>query len=130
MKRSTLSSRKAGLIAIGLFYLLQTAYATFACGGNVLGMWVATTIALVPAFVAVALGSTAATIGACVGQLPFVLWANYVECVVPYTGGGAAMAYVVVFLFGMPISGLIALAVGWFAHVRAVRGRSHARREI
>lgn len=130
MQRATPASRKLGILVIVLFYMLQTAYALFACDGNVLGMWVATTIALFPAFVAVAFGSTAATIGACLAQLPFVLWANYAECVEPYTGGGAKMAYVIVFLFGVPISAFIALLAGWFAHLRAARARANAKREI
>jgi hypothetical protein len=34
----------------------------------------------------------------------FFLWANYQECIKPYAGGGAAMAYLVVFLYGIPLS--------------------------
>ena len=33
---------------------------------------------------------------------PFMLWANVSECWGADSGGGAAMAYVVVFLFGVP----------------------------
>ena len=115
MRSAALYSRRHGLNAIGLFYVMQAAYATLACGNNALGMWVATTIALTPAFGALALGLRAATIAACVGQLPFVLWANYAECIAPYAGGGAPMAYVVVFLFGVPASALVALIAGLVA---------------
>ena len=45
---------------------------------------------------------------------PFMLWANVSECWGAHSGGGAAMAYVVVFLFGVPaalFSGFLTLMV-------------------
>ena len=44
----------------------------------------------------------------------FCLWANNAECS-PSTGGGAAMAYVVVFLFGIPIAFIAGFCVGKLA---------------
>ena len=99
-------SNFVAIVVIALFYLMQAGYGFFVCSNGVMNMWILTTIALMPAFSAILIRSASGAIGACCGQLPFVLWANYAECMVPHTD--AAMAYVAVFLFGIPFSVLCA----------------------
>jgi hypothetical protein len=48
---------------------------------------------------------------------PFMAWANVSECWGAHTGGGAGMAYVVVFLFGVPT----AVFSGWLTLVVSKR---------
>jgi hypothetical protein len=95
--------RLLGLAAITGLFALQSAYEYFLCGGGLTGFWVVTAIVAIPVAFALAISGSAAALAMCLILVPFILWANAAECR-PYQGGGAAMAYVAVFLYGVPIS--------------------------
>jgi hypothetical protein len=109
-----LESRRLGLGAIAGLFTLQSIYEYFFCGGGLAGFWLVTAILAVPVVMALGISGSAAAVTMCAVLVPFILWANAAECR-PYQGGGAAMAYVVVFLYGVPAS--IACAVA-FAFVK------------
>jgi hypothetical protein len=102
--------RLPGFIAIVLCFLAQSVYEHFLCGGGFIGFWLVTCIALLPVAALLLWSNPVGAPAAAAVILLFSFWANSMECK-PYTGGGAAMAYVVVFLYGWPAS----LAVGTFA---------------
>jgi hypothetical protein len=108
--------RKIGMLAIALFYAVQTFYGYFLCSGiGIFGFWLVSTVVLLPGLVIFIKWQTNWALPAYALTLFFFcLWANNAECS-PSTGGGAAMAYVVVFLFGIPISFLAGLCVGKLA---------------
>jgi hypothetical protein len=118
--KSILRHKIAKATLIG-FYILQVIFA--ASGGYkewsiyifaVGGILIATTLILLPALITYKdkkyIASTAATLS----LLPFVVYANVHEYLLPYKGGGASMAYVIVFLFGVPFSILVAVVSSYF----------------
>ncbi len=52
-----------------------------------------------------------ATIGA-FGVLPWIGYAFYVDCIMPYQGGGASMMYVAIIFWGTP-SAICGMLVAW-----------------
>jgi hypothetical protein len=107
--------RKVGLSAVVLFFVAQLLYGHFYCSTGAMSFLIISAFVLLPGMVIFikwqtnwALPTYAVTL------FLFCIWANNAECA-PYTGGGAAMAYVVVFLFGVPISFLAGLCVGKIA---------------
>jgi hypothetical protein len=68
------------------------------------GVILATTLILFPALIAYQKKKYIASAVATLVLVPFVIFANIHEYVLPYRGGGASMAYFVVFFFGMPLS--------------------------
>jgi hypothetical protein len=108
-----ISGRAVGAAGVFALFALQSAYETLFCGGGVFGFWEVTLVlALAPLFLLLVSGSRSAVV-ACAVLIPFIILANAAECA-PSRGGGAAMGYVPVFLFGMPIAlaagGTVALA--------------------
>jgi hypothetical protein len=103
--------RLAGLLALGICFLVQSAYEYFFCGGGLLGFWRITAIVLIPPALFILWPNPAAAPAAALTVLLFCLWANSMECV-PYTGGGAAMAYVLVFVYGWPASIFVGVLAG------------------
>lgn len=101
----------ATLLSIVAIFCMQAWYVAYPCTDSPLAVFIVTAVLLLPAFVSLASQKHAAAFGACLGLAPWVLWAKYVECVAPYTGGGAAMAYVAVFLWGFPCSIVFAVIV-------------------
>lgn len=107
------------LLAFGLlfsFYLMQFGYAILACGGpsKIGGMWIITTILIVPSIVALLFRRPMGAIGACLTTLIAAIWANYHDCIAPYAEGynakgGAAMAYIPVLLFALPAALMVGL---------------------
>lgn len=97
-------SRVLGAAAILVVLAIQSYYALQHCDISAFALWPATFVALAPAILFLLAGRSRSVVGACIVILLAVVWANDVECVQPYEGGGAAMAYVLVFLFGIPIS--------------------------
>jgi hypothetical protein len=84
------------------------------CHHGIFKLMDVTAVVLSPAIIFLLLSRPASSIGASVAVAPFIVWANYQECIKPYAGGGASMAYVVVFLFGIPASigvGLLLLGI-------------------
>ena len=98
--------RKASLIPIGLVIIVQSIYGLLLCETEFWLFAIITAIILVPAFLWQYQGSVGGSFGYCLGVLPWLVWANHTECVAPYQGGGARMAYVAVFIWGV-LSGLI-----------------------
>jgi hypothetical protein len=103
MSASSITQRLPGIGAILSVFLLQSLYERFFCGGGFVGFWFVTAVLVVPAALLLTLSGTAAAVAACVALVPVVLAANGAECR-PYSGGGAAMAYVPAILFGAPLS--------------------------
>jgi hypothetical protein len=111
--RAAFIHRVPGAIAIAGLFALQSVYELFFCGGGVVGFWSVTTMLAVPAAIVLALMGSTPTMVMCATLIPFILWANAAECA-PYQGGGAAMAYVVVFMFGVPTAFAVATGVAFF----------------
>jgi hypothetical protein len=104
--------RKIGLIAVALFYVVQTLYAYFLCQKeSISGFWLVSSMVLLPGVLVFINWQTNRGLTIYTGILfAFCLWANTMECR-PSNGGGAAMAYVVVMLFGWPLGLLIGVLV-------------------
>ncbi len=103
--------RKAGVFALALAMLAQMGFAgSSLCGwGSLAG---AGLISLAPSALFLFSRQTYSALVSVAVVLPFMAWANVSECWGPQTGGGAGMAYVVVFLFGVPaavFSGVLTL---------------------
>jgi hypothetical protein len=93
--------RMAGVCAIALVMLAQLGFAgSSSCGWGSLA-W-AGLVCLVPSSLFLLSRQTYSALVSVVVVFPFMLWANVNECGGAHTAGGAAMAYVVVFLFGVP----------------------------
>jgi hypothetical protein len=108
--------RKAALALLATALLVQAAFGALSSSCHVSPLLEVGAICLIPAAVFMLTKFPASSAAASAALIPFLLWANYHECVRPYSGGGAAMAYVVVFLFGIPISlvaGVITFASFW-----------------
>lgn len=105
--------RRVARIAIGLVYLIQGGFGVSACQGiGVAHMWEVTTLALLPALLCYTLRLYVATLICCAFLAPSFVWANYFDCGIrPYTGGGAAMAYVPVFMLTVPGSLILGLVL-------------------
>jgi hypothetical protein len=91
-------------VAFAGVFALQAYFAAAHCHASVLALWEATAISLLPAIVFVPFRRYLSSVVAIITITAFFLWANYQECIKPYAGGGAAMAYLVVFLYGIPLS--------------------------
>jgi hypothetical protein len=104
--------RMAGVCAIALVMLAQLGFAgSSSCGWGSLA-W-AGLACLAPSSLFLISRETYSALVSAVVVFPFLLWANVNECWAVHSGGGAAMAYVVVFLFGVPA----ALFGGWLTLV-------------
>jgi hypothetical protein len=103
------NAKKVGLAALAVCFAIQSLYGLIKCDSGVATFWLATLVAQIPAVAWLANRNQypAAVAAAVIIQL-FCLWANSMECK-PYAGGGASMAYVVVFLYGWPTSTVLAL---------------------
>ena len=69
-------------------------------------------IPLIPAFFAMASSNPLKAVGASIVTTMFYVFAYYTDCVRPYEGGGASMVYVVVIMYGLPLSILASAVVG------------------
>ena len=98
-------------LSVAAVYSIQSYYSLRHCGQQFYGLWGATSILLIPALLFALGGRPRSTVGACIAITPFIVWANDAECVALYQGGGAAMAYVVVFIFGIPASLIVGAVI-------------------
>jgi|GEM_PF-1343848 len=115
------------LLCLGAVFAEQSVFSLVYCGQSLWALWpVAAACVALPAAFLLAARPSAASAGA-LTLLPFLIWANYQECIKPYAGGGAAMAYVVVFLFGVPAS-LVAALVFAVARSRPTRSEPAEKR--
>jgi hypothetical protein len=106
----------SGVVAIASVIAIQ-AFNSFACYGHDLRLFLKTLgiflfIPLLPAIVSLATANPLRAIGACLMFAPWLLLAYYIDCIRPYTGGGASMIYVAVVLWGTPSSIIGALVTG------------------
>jgi len=111
-----ISYRKArwiGVTAICAVLVLQSVN-SFACYHHDFLTFLSATaifvcIPLLPALISLARPNPLRAVGACVLFAPWLLLAYYTDCVAPYSGGGASMIYVAVFLWGTVTSFIGAL---------------------
>ncbi|HWT53589.1 MAG TPA: hypothetical protein VN066_02195 [Rhodocyclaceae bacterium] len=108
-----------GLAAIAGTVLLHAAVG-FGCYRQDLGMFITGVlyfllIPLLPAALSLLRANPLGAVGACLFVVPWILFAYYVDCVKPYAGGGASLAYVAVILYGTPGAILGALVTPWLA---------------
>jgi len=92
------------ILPVAVVFGVQAVYGLFVCDVNFFALMLVTGVLLIPAFLWLRASNFGGVLGACTGLLPWLVWANYIECVAPYQGGGAAMAYVQVFFWGIPSS--------------------------
>ena len=104
--------RAAGVCAIAMVMLAQLGFAwSSSCGWGSLA-W-AGVVCLAPSSLFLISRQTYSAFVSAAVVFPFLVWANVNGCWAVNTGGGAAMACVVVFLFGVPA----ALFGGWLTLV-------------
>ncbi|GIK24549.1 MAG: hypothetical protein K8F32_04300 [Rhodocyclaceae bacterium] len=123
----SVKGRKVALIVIAATLVQQLAFALLGTSCAAGSQFEIGLICLVPALAFVLTKAPVAATVACVVLWPFLLWANSIECITPYQGGGAAMAYVPVLMFGVPLSalvGLFVLAIGYAR--RSSNANAHA----
>lgn len=106
-----------GISAIAGILLLQ-AFIGFGCYGQDLIMFITgiawfLAIPLLPAVLSLLRANPLGAVGACLLVAPWMLFAYYIDCVKPYAGGGASLAYVAVLLYGTPGAILGALITPW-----------------
>ena len=106
-----------GISAIAGILLLQ-AFIGFGCYGQDLVMFITgiawfLAIPLLPAVLSLLRVNPLGAVGACLLVAPWMLFAYYIDCVKPYAGGGASLAYVAVLLYGTPGAILGALITPW-----------------
>lgn len=110
-----IEKRKIGLIAVALFFAAQLLYGYFYCSSGAMSFVAISAFVMFPGMVIFIKWQTNWGLPTYSATLfLFCLWANNAECS-PSTGGGAAMAYVVVFLFGIPVAFIAGLCVGKIA---------------
>ena len=102
-------ARVYGVLAI-LGVALVQAFNSFACYKHdaltYLGSLLYIGIPMLPAVLSLATKNPLRTIGAAILFVPWLVLAYYTDCVRQYSGGGASMIYVAVFLWGS-VSALI-----------------------
>jgi hypothetical protein len=59
-------------------------------------------IPMLPAIISLALPNPLRAVGASAFFAPWLVWAYVIDCVFPYSGGGASMTYVAVVIWGTP----------------------------
>lgn len=109
--------RWIGIAAIAGVVLLHTVIG-FGCYRQDLGMFIMGVlyfllIPLLPAVLALLRSNPLGAVGACLFVVPWILFAYYIDCVKPYAGGGASLAYVAVILYGTPGAIFGALVTPW-----------------
>lgn len=117
MTLSRSRARYLGIAAIAGILLLQ-AWIGFGCYGQDFAMFITgiawfLAIPLLPAVLSLLRMNPLGAVGACLLIAPWMLFAYYIDCVKPYAGGGASLAYVTVLLFGTPCAILGALLTPW-----------------
>lgn len=98
--------------------MLLHAMIGFGCYRQDLGMFITGALyflatPLLPAVLALLRANPLGAVGACLLIAPWMLFAWYIDCVKPYAGGGASLAYVAVLLYGTPGALLGALLTPW-----------------
>ncbi|WP_147376744.1 Na+:solute symporter [Noviherbaspirillum saxi] len=107
---------KIGVGAISLILLLQ-AFNSFACykhnfSDYLHGVMIFLFIPLLPAVISLFLPNALRAVGACACLAPWLILAYYVDCIKPYTDGGASMSYIAVLFYGTPCAIIGAIITG------------------
>jgi hypothetical protein len=110
-------ARNIGIAAIAGILLLQ-AFIGFGCYQQDIAMFITgiawfLAIPLLPAVLSLLRRNPLGAVGACLLVAPWMLFAGYTDCIKPYAGGGASLAYVAVLLYGTPSAILGALFTPW-----------------
>ena len=112
-----------GLASIACILLMQS-FNSFACYKQSLteyfyGIFIFLGIPLLAAIIGLFTKNPLRALGACLFIAPWLIFAYYVDCIRPYTGGGASMIYIAVLLwgtlgsvFGAIITGIITGSLG------------------
>ena len=120
----------SSLLALALVVAMQ-AYSGLTCYAQTwdvllmsMGMFVL--IPVIPALIALFTRNPLSALGGFLAFLPWLIYAYYVDCMLPQTGaGGASLIYVVVFLYGAAscLLGVLLVAVlMWLMQVKVVKG--------
>lgn len=124
----TLTRRHAVLIGCATIagILLLQAFIGFGCYGQDIGMFITgivwfLAIPLLPAVLSLLRTNPLGAVGACLLVAPWMLFAYYIDCIKPYMGGGASLAYVAVLLYGTPGAILGALLTPWLGKKLGLR---------
>jgi len=85
--------------------LLLQAFNSFSCYQHDVATFLSVTftllaVPLLPALISLPLKNPLRAVGACALFAPWLVLAYYTDCIRPYSGGGASMIYVAVFLWG------------------------------
>lgn len=95
-------------VAVGAFVAVAViqGFNSFACYRHGVGLYLASlgfvALPLLPAILAAFSREPLRAVGGCLLFSPWLFFAYYTDCIRPYTGGGAAMIYVAVMLWGLP----------------------------
>jgi hypothetical protein len=112
-----------GVSAIFCVIAVQ-AFSSFTCYGHdfltFLGVLTFVAGPLIPAGISLTTANPLRAIGACLLFVPWLFFAYYTDCVLPYSGGGASMIYVVVLLWGTPSAVIGALVSGPITHTLGI----------
>ena len=124
----------SSLLGLALVVAMQ-AYSGITCYEQtwdvfLMGMGMFVLLPLIPALIALFTRNPLSALGGFLAFLPWLIYAYYVDCLMPQTGaGGASMIYVVVFLYGAAscLLGVLLVAVlMWLMQVKVVKGnRAH-----
>lgn len=125
MQLSRPHALRIGLAAIVGILLLQ-ALLGFGCYRQDLAMFLMgvvwfLAIPLLPAVLSLLRANPLGAMGACLLLAPWMLLAGYIDCVKPYAGGGASLAYVAVLLYGTPSAIVGALIGPWLSRKFGLR---------
>ena len=121
----------SSLLGLALVVAMQ-AYSGITCYEQtwdvfLMGMGMFVLIPVIPALIALFTRNPLSALGGFLTFLPWLIYAYYVDCMLPQTGaGGASMIYVVVFLYGAAscLLGVLFVAVlMWLMQVKVVKHR-------
>jgi hypothetical protein len=105
MKLSRGRAARVGAASIGIVVVIQV-FSSVACYKHDLeGMLVGLAciaIPMLPAIISLVLPNPLRAVGASVVFVPWLVCAYVIDCVLPYSGGGASMSYVAVVILGTP----------------------------
>lgn len=105
MKLSRARAALVGAASIGIVAVIQV-FSSVACYKHDLeGMLVGLAfiaIPMLPAIISLVLPNPLRAVGASAFVVPWLVWAYVIDCVLPYSGGGASMSYVAVVILGTP----------------------------
>jgi hypothetical protein len=101
--KSARIATRVAFATMGAVLFTHLYFAMFKCQSATLtGTFILAAIVLSPAILYTAISWPWGAVAACLVVVGPVIWAYRAECVLPYAGGGAAMAFVPVLMFAVP----------------------------